>query len=99
MSQQTEPQIPETPPKARLDVIGLGLALGVALGGGMFLLGLAAMLFDWGTPLVEIMSSAYIGYGPGFVGSVAGAAWGFVDGFIGGALIAWLYNRFADYRR
>ena len=85
--------------KARLGVISLGLALGITWGGGMFLLGLAATLFDWGTPLVLILSSVYIGYAPSFVNSVAGAVWGFVDGFIGGALIAWLYNWFAHYRR
>ena len=112
MSEQTEPQDletppeapppapePERPPKARLGVISLGLALGITWGGGMFLLGLAAAFFDWGMPLVLILSSVYIGYAPSFVNSVTGAVWGFVDGFIGGALIAWLYNRFAHYRR
>ncbi len=47
-----------------------------------------------GVSLVAVLSSLYIGYAPSFVGSVAGTVWAFVDGFIGGVIIAWLYNRF-----
>ena len=34
----------------------------------------------------------YIGYEFTPVGSVIGFLWGFVDGLIGGAIVAWLYN-------
>ena len=34
----------------------------------------------------------YIGYSFTPIGSVIGAAWGFVDGGIAGAIFAWLYN-------
>ncbi len=88
----------QTLPKASLGVVSLGLALGIAWALGMFLLGLAAGLFDWGVPVVAVLSSVYIGYSPSFVGSITGAVWGFVDGFIGGVVIAWLYNRFAARR-
>ncbi len=40
-----------------------------------------------------VLSSLYIGYAPSFVGSVAGTVWAFADGFIGGVIVAWLYNR------
>ncbi len=43
---------------------------------------------------VAVLSSLYTGYASSFVGSVAGAVWGFVDGLNGGALVAWLNNRF-----
>jgi hypothetical protein len=114
MSEQMEPQVPPapeaqpapqpaphpTPPaKAALGVISFGLALGVTFGISVFLLGLASALFDWGTPVVAVLSSLYIGYSPSFVGSIAGAVWAFVDGFIAGALTAWLYNRFVHARR
>ena len=82
--------------KASLGVVSLGLAIGITWALGVFLLGLAAGLFDWGVPVVAVMSSAYLGYSPSFVGSVIGALWGFVDGFVGGVVIAWLYNRFAS---
>ena len=83
-------------PKASLGVVSLGLAVGIAWALGVFLLGLAAGLLDWGVPVVAVMSSVYIGSSPSFVGSITGAVWGFFDGFIGGVVIAWLYNRFAS---
>jgi membrane associated rhomboid family serine protease len=67
-----------------LGVVSFGLALGVTSGG----LQLAAAL-----------SSLYIGYGPTFVGAIAGAVWAFVDGLIAGVLIAWFYNRLLLRRR
>ena len=79
--------------RATLGVISFGLAVGISWALGVFLLGLAAGLFDWGVPVVAILSSLYIGYSPSFVGSIAGAVWGFVDGVVFGVLIAWLYNK------
>lgn len=57
-----------------------------------FILALTASAFDWGTAFVDLFSSIYIGYEPGFVGGIVGAVWGFVDALIGCALFAWLYN-------
>lgn len=70
----------------------LGVALGLTWAIGMFLLGLSAWLFNYGTDLVTVMASLYKGFGPSFVGSIIGAAWGFVDFFITGLLISWFYN-------
>jgi hypothetical protein len=80
---------------ARLDVKALGLALGILWGACMFLIGLTSMLFDWGSAWVGGLSSFYIGYKATLLGSIIGAAWGFVDAGIGGVIIAWLYNKFA----
>ncbi len=77
---------------SKLAVVTLGLAFGIIWAFGAFVLGLMAM-GGWGVAIVEVLSSVYIGYSPSFVGSVAGAVWGFVDGFIFAALVAWLYNR------
>jgi hypothetical protein len=41
-----------------------------------------AWLFDWGTALVEIASSLYIGYKATFLGTIIGIVWAFVG---------WLY--------
>lgn len=79
---------------ATLGVISLGLAIGVTWAIAVFVLGLAAWLFGWGIEVASALSSLYIGYGPSFVGAITGAVWGFVDGLILGALIAWFYNRF-----
>ena len=44
-----------------------------------------------------MIARVYRGYSFTFVGSLIGFAWAFVDGLIGGALLAWLYNRFAKH--
>ena len=40
-----------------------------------------------------ILERIYIGYSFTPMGSVIGAAWGFVDWGIAGAIFAWLYNK------
>ena len=82
-----------------LGVISLGLAIGVTWSIAVFVLGMAAWLFGWGIEAASALSSLYIGFGPSFVGAITGAAWGFVDGLILGALIAWFYNRFLLVRQ
>lgn len=77
-----------------IGVVSFGLALGTTSAVFVFVLGVMAALFGWGVPLAAALSSLYIGFGPTFVGSIAGAVWGFVDGLIAGLMIAWLYNRF-----
>ena len=79
---------------ATLGVISFGLALALTLAVFTFLLGLMAAFFGWGQVIVQVLASLYIGYSPTFVGSIAGAVWAFVDGFVAGIMIAWLYNRF-----
>jgi hypothetical protein len=79
---------------ATLGVISLGLALGVTWAIAVFMLGMMAWLFGWGIEVASALSGLYIGYGPSFVGAIAGAVWGFVDGLILGVMIAWFYNRF-----
>ncbi len=84
MTQNTQP--------ARLDAVSLGLAFGILWAIGVFILGVMAAAADWGSEIVVLMSSVYLGFDATFVGSLIGAAWGFVDGGVGGLLIAWLYN-------
>lgn len=73
-------------------VFRFAFALGIVWALGIFLMGLASMQFDWGTAMVELFASLYIGYKATFIGSVVGAVWGFFDAFIGGAVFAWFYN-------
>jgi hypothetical protein len=75
----------------KLKIVPLAIALGAAWAFGVLIIGWAAS-FGWGSELVDVMSSLYLGYGPSFVGAVIGAIWAFVDGAIGGAIIAVVYN-------
>jgi hypothetical protein len=47
-------------------------------------------------PHLQLLGQFFIGYKVSFLGSLIGAAWGFVLGTISGSLIAWVYNRVAD---
>lgn len=82
-----------------LGVVSFGLAVGVTWSLFVFVLSIMATMFGWGIGAAQALASLYIGYGPSFIGAVAGAVWGFVNGLIAGVLIAWLYNRFLLRRR
>lgn len=79
----------------KLSVKGLALSIGILWAIAIFLLGIASAVSSWGDNCVTIIGSLYVGYSESFVGSIIGAIWGLIDGLICGALIAWLYNRFA----
>jgi fructose-specific phosphotransferase system IIC component len=76
-----------------LGVVSFGLAVGITSAVFVFLLGIVAALLGWGIELAQILASLYIGFGPTFAGTIAGAVWAFVDGLIAGMMIAWLYNK------
>jgi len=75
----------------RLDIKGLALGMGISWAACMLFVGWVSA-FGWGVKFVEMMSSAYIGFAPTFLGGIIGAVWGFIDGAIGGAIIAFVYN-------
>ena len=71
--------------------IALGVAIGILWAAYVGFLAIIAM-FDWGTALVASLASLYLGYGASIVGAIIGAVWAFIDGFIAGVVIAWVYN-------
>ena len=77
----------------RLDPKAFGLAFGILWGGSLVFMGLLAMVCSWAQPFVDFLSVMYVGYSVTVVGILIGAVWGFLDGFIGGVLLAWLYNK------
>jgi ABC-type molybdate transport system permease subunit len=76
----------------KLNVIKFGIAFGLSWGCGMCFIALVSM-FGWGTGLVNVLSSLYLGLAPSILGAILGLIWGFCDGFIGGWLMAWFYNK------
>jgi hypothetical protein len=81
----------------KLSVKALTLALGATWSFFMLCIGWTST-FGWGTRVVEVMSSVYIGYAPSFVGGILGALWGFLDGAVGGLIVALVYNAMARTR-
>ena len=78
----------------KINIKALGLALGLTWAGGVFILGFFAS-FGYGTNLVNFISKLYIGYEPTLTGALTGALWAFVCAFVGGVVVAWLYNKFS----
>lgn len=79
----------------KLNIKALGLSLGIVGAVYMLFLGLAATYLNWGNSMLDVVSTLYIGYKATLAGSIIGAVWGFIDGFICGVLIAFFYNRFS----
>jgi len=82
----------------QLSIRGLAAA-GAIVWGGMFLLvGLANLIApSYGVAFLELGASLYPGYaGPaGFASVITVTLYALLDGAIGGAALAWLYNAFA----
>ncbi len=78
----------------KLKPVALGLSLGILWGVGLAAL-TAWALFRGHGEILDKLGGYYLGYSVSPAGILIGALWGFADAFIGGFLIAWLYNRFA----
>jgi len=82
----------------KLDIKALALASAILWGFvAMFLVGIANLIWpSYGHEFLKVMASIYSGYDAGAsIGQVIiGTLYGLVDGAVGGALFAWLYNCF-----
>lgn len=78
----------------KLNPLALGVSLGIVWGVSIFIIGLVAHFFMYGSAFVSAMGIVYVGYGSSIASCINAAAIGFVDAFIIGALIGWLYNLF-----
>ena len=70
-----------------------GFSVGAVFGLGMFTLVVSSIYIDWGTTLLEQVGTFYIGAEATWKGAIVALVWGFIEGFIGGYLIAWIYNK------
>ncbi|MCH6583105.1 MAG: hypothetical protein O7B27_00535 [Gammaproteobacteria bacterium] len=82
----------------KLDVKGMAITLGLVWGAAVLVVGIANLIWpNYGQAFLELVASIYPGYTAGAsVGQlIVGTLYGLVDGAVGGAVIAWLYNLFA----
>lgn len=79
----------------RLDIRAFALTAGILWGLGVFLLTWWIILFEGATGDPTWLGLIYRGYTISPLGSVVGLFWALVDGLVGGAIFAWLYNRLA----
>jgi hypothetical protein len=76
----------------RLHPIKFGFALGLWWGIGLLIVSWISLRTGYGIGLIQGLSSVYLGYTATFVGGIIGFVWGFIDFFIFGLLVAWIYN-------
>lgn len=80
----------------RLRPLALGIALGVVWGGSLFITTWISYYTGYGRLFLEVLAqSIYPGYRISPAGSFLGLIYGFLDGMISAALIAWIYNKVA----
>ncbi len=78
----------------KLDTKALALACSILWGSVVFLVTWWVIILDGASGDPTWLGQVYRGYSISPVGSFIGLGWGLVDGLIGGAILAWLYNRF-----
>ena len=79
----------------KLNVKAFALAFGLVWGLGLFILTWWIIAFEGVTNEITVIGRLYRGYNISPLGSVIGLIWALVDGSIGGAIFAWLYNLIA----
>jgi hypothetical protein len=79
----------------KLNIKAFALACGIIWGLGLFILTWWIIAFDGASGDATMIGRVYRGYSISPLGSVIGLVWAFVDGLIGGAIFAWLYNTIA----
>jgi hypothetical protein len=79
----------------RLSVKGLALSIGALWAVGIFLVGIVNLAApSYGAAFLQMVSSIYPGFHNSrhFLDVLVGTGYGLIDGGIGGAVFAWLYN-------
>lgn len=82
----------------RLNVVALAVASALVWGGAILVVASANIIWpSYGRAFLDLVASIYPGYhpGPGAGSVVTGTLYGLVDGGVGGAVFAWLYNLLA----
>ena len=85
----------------RLSVVALALTVGVLWGGAVLIVAAANLIWpSYGGAFLELAASIYPGYHPGsgLSSIITGVLYALVDGAVGGAAFAWIYNFFARQR-
>jgi hypothetical protein len=76
----------------KLDLRAFAITCSLVWGFGLFFLTWWIIMFDGPTGEVTLIGRLYRGYSISPTGSVIGLLWALLDGFVGGAVFAWLYN-------
>ena len=76
----------------KLNVKAFALTCAIIWGVGLFVITWWMIVFGGATGEPTFFGRVYLGYCLSPLGSLIGLVWGVVEGLIGGAIFAWLYN-------
>ena len=76
----------------KLNVKAFALTCAIVWGLGLFFITWWIIVFGGATGESTFFGRVYLGYRLSPLGSLIGLVWAFVDGLVGGAIFAWLYN-------
>lgn len=79
----------------KINTKALAISAGITWGLAIFLLTVWFLVMGYNGNLLAKLGSIYLGYSVSWVGAIIGFVYGFADGLIGGALLGYLYNKFA----
>jgi hypothetical protein len=79
----------------KIDIKALALSIGIIWGLAIFLLTVWFLIMGYDGNLLAKLGNVYLGYSVSWFGAFIGLIYGFIDGLIGGALLGFLYNKFA----
>jgi len=79
----------------KINTKALAISAGITWGLAIFLLTVWFLVMGYNGNLLAKLGSIYLGYSVSWVGTIIGFVYGFADGLIGGALLGYLYNKFA----
>jgi len=80
----------------KLNIKAFALACAIIWAFGVFFMTWWLIAFEGTTHEPTFLGQIYRGYNISPLGSIIGSIWGFFDAGIGGAVLAWLYNRICD---
>jgi hypothetical protein len=80
----------------KLDVKSIALTAGLFWGFGLLFITWWIIFFEGASGEITLIGKVYRGYNISFGGSLIGFVWAFIDGIIGGAIFAWLYNKISE---
>ena len=80
----------------KLNIKAFALTCGLLWAVSVFLLTWWVIAFEGATGEATLLGKFYRGYNISALGSVIGGLWALVDGLLGGAILAWMYNALSD---
>ena len=83
----------------KISPLAFGLSFGILWAVGLVIISILALYSGFAMSMVNLFTTLYLGYELTLLGVIIGALWAFVDAFIGGFLVAYLYNLCLKFSR